>query len=875
MATVLDELLVHIGPKFTGGAELRKLESGVARAQKRLSGLATGLTLAGTAISASAGFAVRTFLDFETAQNQLQATLNVTADDMAALREQAKLLGRTTEFSATQTTEAQVQLAQAGFDLNEILAATPAVLALASAGQLAMGEAAALTANQLRAFNLGVDQTQRVVDVLAATASSANTTVLALGPAFRQVAPIASAAGLTIEQTASYIAILRNNGLAAEQAGTALRAVLGRLADPSGEVEKALAGIGVDPGFVKRQVEAGNLQAVLQALRTAGLDVGDAMKLFGQEAGAAGIILTQNADAAAAMSAQYEQATGTAQRMADVQNQGLVGSVRNLRSAFEGLQIAVGESGLGAAVDWTARRLTILTNRLTEGEPWVRKLIAAGLLGGPAMIGLGAGLKGVSFALGPFAGLLMWGGRQLGIFTGQAAASATAANTAAVANRGLATSLLGPVGLVAALVAGAAAWATFWQRANDRRLPELQTKLGELSEDDPRRARAASLVREAEEIQARLDSADKVERRRMQNRGELARRQALLREAESILDVDLTATAREIQRLEERANVARSRRVVEQENRRLNRLRGDLAVSLGIEPEGVDAEIGRILEAAGDAGPIDRSAEELAIDDADRSAEGRLMASTFAAGVAEGAPEIEAAVARALASVDDYLPQSDALRGPLSRLTAAGRSIMATLARGVESAPNRLLDAVVDALPDLEIPIKARTEAEALTIGEQPPLTVGALIDPTTAQPQPKPPGDIGLPTGEAPGEDAGPSLLDRLKDAVGVQPRGAPAGGSDIGIQSTGADLGPSLFDRFRTALPDLDAIAPPLPVGPVPAPAAAAGNTSLTVTLGEGSIVINAPGGDAEDIAERIGGELQNQWRALAEQLDSRVRA
>ena len=379
---------------------LRTVENRVQRLRDGLNKFASAVAIPGAVLSAGLAGVTRTFFNFEVAQNQLQATLGVSGEAMKDLRGQAKLLGRTTQFSATQASEAQNQLAQAGFNANEILAATPEVLALASAGQLEMSDAAKLVANQLRAFTLDVDQAGRVSDVLAVAAAKSNTSVLQLGPALRQVAPIANAAGMSIEQTAASIGVLRNNGFAAEQAGTAMRAVLSRLLNPAKEAQDVLKGVGLDPQFIKDEVKAGRFAEVLGTLNEAGLTVDQAMKLFGQEAGAAGLVLARNYWQTKELTDQFHEAAGGAQRMADVQNQGLVGSVRNLISAFEGLQIALGEDGIGGAVEFAARKLTELTNWLTESEGWVKQLIAGVLVGGPALLALGAAAKGMAFALG-------------------------------------------------------------------------------------------------------------------------------------------------------------------------------------------------------------------------------------------------------------------------------------------------------------------------------------------------------------------------------------------------------------------------------------------------------------------------------------------
>ena len=893
MPTLLDHLLVRIGPEFVGGAALRRLESGVARAQAKLDGLATGFTRIGAGLTAGAALTVKTLFGFEVAQNQLQATLDVTADKMAALREQAKELGRTTEFSATQTTEAQVQLAQAGFDLNQILASTPAVLALASAGQLSMAEAAKLTANQLRAFNLDVDQAGRVTDVLAKTASTANTSVSQLGPAFRQVAPIAAEAGLSIEQTAGYIALLRDRGFAAEQSGTALRSILGRLVDPSKEVKDALEGIGLDPDFVLNQVKAGNLQAVLQALRTAGLDVGDAMKLFGQEAGAAGIVLANNADAAAMLTTELEAAEGTAVRMASTQNQKLVGAVRNTISAFEGLQIAIGESGLGSATEKLLRRLTDLINRLTESDPWVRKLIAGALAGGPALLALGFALKAVSLAFGwlvPVGALIAGIGHVTGITTAaqwawnaavgagpRIAAAASAAmlslqaiGVAAATALNVAWSRLyltlkfgGIKGLVLSLwaaisAAGLAAFgavkgaslSAFAAVRGAGVAAYAGVRAAALATIAPIRAVYLAVAQHGVFGAMRLAAIGAFAGLKVAAIGAFAAVKAVAVGAFAALStvglpviLAIVAAATILiaawkpvstffvglwtgvvgnlglvgdafgRLLDALGPVGGAVRDVFGFLRDALGWLANLLPDLTAEGESVGAGIVRGMAAAIDAiTAIVEFIRGISLAEA-----GAALMRTLVDGIMSAAGWVTDAVKSALSDVRDLLPFSDARTGPLSRLTQSGRAIVTTIAEGVQSAPTTLTDALRDALPDLP---------------------------------------DLGLPEF--------PELQAALPDMPSFP---------DLGLPPL-PELRAALPDMPSLDIPSLDVLAPPLPIGPVPPPAAA-GATSLTVTLGEGAITIHAPGSDAEQIAERIGGELENQWRALAEQVDSRFRA
>ena len=405
MATVLDTFVTNL--RFT--SDVKGLDAAESRLQgfkRTLGSMAQGLTVASAALTGVGFVAGRTILSFETSMNNLQATLKPTADEMARLRGQAEELGRTTAFSASQTADAQTQLAQAGFSATQVLGAMPDVLNLAAAGQLSMGEAAALTSIQLNAFNLDVSQSQRITDVLARTATSTQTTVSQLGPAFRQVAATAQGLGSSIEETAAMIGVLRNNGLQAEQAGTGLRNVLARLVDPSGEAEQAIRDLGLDVNQLKRLIESGGVLQVLEMLGQSGLGVAEAQKLFGLEAGNAGRILAENVGQVWALTQSLEAAQGAATEMATTQMQGLPGAMLEFKSASEGLQLQLGTSGLTGILERVTDMLRSFASWLTNTSVVLQQAV---IVTGSAIVALGAlmlAIRAVSFIFGPFIGAI-------------------------------------------------------------------------------------------------------------------------------------------------------------------------------------------------------------------------------------------------------------------------------------------------------------------------------------------------------------------------------------------------------------------------------------------------------------------------------------
>lgn len=149
---------------------------------------------------------------------------------MVALKATARELSAVTQFSATQAAQGMEFLGRAGFKTTDIISAMPGLLDLAAAGALELGRAADIASNVLSGFQLQAKESNRVSDILALTAASANTNVEQLGDAMSYVAPVAAAFSKSVEETSAALGILGNAGIQASSAGTGLRGILANLA---------------------------------------------------------------------------------------------------------------------------------------------------------------------------------------------------------------------------------------------------------------------------------------------------------------------------------------------------------------------------------------------------------------------------------------------------------------------------------------------------------------------------------------------------------------------------------------------------------------------------------------------------------------------
>lgn len=341
-------------------------------ADKGLSLLTSSFTAAFDGIKKAAGSAfdfigdsVSVGAEFEASLSKVVATAGKTRDSMVdivdedgvtqtvnmfdTLSQKAQDLGASTQFSAAQVSDGFNYMAMAGWDCNQMLGGIDGILSLAAASGEDLATTCDIVTDGLTAFGLTSNDAAHFSDVLAKASSSANTNVSMMGNTFKYVAPVAGALGYSIEDCSIAIGLMANSGIKADQAGTALRAFMSRMADPTDEVAAMMDKLGLS--ITNSDGSMRSLNELMVDLRSSFATMSASEKaacastLAGTEAmsGLLAIVNASDKDFAKMNEAMYnckDAATDMAKAMTD----NLSGDVTAMKSAFEGLQISLSES---------------------------------------------------------------------------------------------------------------------------------------------------------------------------------------------------------------------------------------------------------------------------------------------------------------------------------------------------------------------------------------------------------------------------------------------------------------------------------------------------------------------------------------------------
>lgn len=288
------------------------------------------------------GRVINDLANFEAAIAKLESITFASGAQMDKFREQARMLGATTIKTAQEVVEAQTFFAMAGFDANQILAATPGIIQLSTAATIDLARAADIASNVLSGFGYEVDQFNRVGNVLVKAAASANVSVEQLGSSLSYVAPFAATAGLSIEEVTAALGKLGDAGLQGERGGTGMVGVIRQLSKVTPQAEMALAKYGIT--LDQLDVSVHGLQPVMELLGKTQMGLADTLRIFGTEAGPAAEILMKNAVAVKDLKNELLGAEGAMEKAASIIGGSLKGSLLSFNSAISESVLQLGES---------------------------------------------------------------------------------------------------------------------------------------------------------------------------------------------------------------------------------------------------------------------------------------------------------------------------------------------------------------------------------------------------------------------------------------------------------------------------------------------------------------------------------------------------
>lgn len=389
------------------GESLKTTGDNISNAGKKLLPVTAAVTGLGTA-------SVTTAANFESSMSQVQATMGITKDSMSTLDGQsvntmdalsnlAKEMGASTAFSATECAEALNYLALAGYSTQEMADTLPTVLNLAAAGGIDLASASDMVTDAMSALGMETAEADTMVDQMAKTASTTNTSVAQLGEGILTIGATAkSIKGGTAELNTA-LGILANNGIKGAEGGTHLRNIILSLQNPTDKAAAQMEALGVS--VYDSEGNMRSMNDILGDLNTSmeGMTSEDKANIISTifnktDLSSVNALLANTGSTWDSLQSSIENSAGAAQQMADTQLDNLQGQLTLLKSALEGLAISFGQLLMPAlkSIVGAVQKVVDWLNSLDEGTKKVIVTVAlvAGALG-PVLIVVGKVISAV------------------------------------------------------------------------------------------------------------------------------------------------------------------------------------------------------------------------------------------------------------------------------------------------------------------------------------------------------------------------------------------------------------------------------------------------------------------------------------------------
>lgn len=374
------------------------------------------------------------YADFDDAMRATQGKLvTASTQDMAKLEEQVRSWAETTRFGAVETANAVKEAASSGWELTEIYEGIPTVMTLAATAGMDLTDATEYLNSALAGLNMDMSESATLVDQWVMASNRSRASVLDMGEAMQRLGSLMTFTESS-DEVLTLLSVMAEYGTKGAEAGTLLRNVMLRLIAPTakaaetldmldaseeelaelGEMDVAAAAEAMDTLGLSVFDAEGNLKSMIQVISelrraTNGMTEEEMYQMLAAifptrtMRGIMDLLRTSDEEYASIQN-RIRSSGGYASEIAALQEGGIGGSIRNLKSAFEELKLTVGEAMNPQIIKVTNALTELIRNisDLPEGTwDFIGNIFATIVKAGPVLIGVGTTLKLASMLLTP------------------------------------------------------------------------------------------------------------------------------------------------------------------------------------------------------------------------------------------------------------------------------------------------------------------------------------------------------------------------------------------------------------------------------------------------------------------------------------------
>lgn len=392
--------------------DLRVFKDDTAKITDKLDGLGSAFTSVGSSLSkkvtipiVGVGTAiVKTAADFESSMSQVKAITDASDKDFETLRQTAIDLGASTKFSSKEVADGMTEMAKAGWDSQQIIEGMSGVLDAAAASGEDLSSVSTIVADAITAFGMKASESTTVADLLTEAANDGTIGINDLGESLKYIAPVASTMGFSIKDVVTALSAMSKSGIKGSQAGTSLRTMMLRLADPTDKVAAAMEELGID--IADEHGNMYSLDKILEDMRGSFSGLTEEQKsyyasvLAGKET-SSGLLSLMNMtqDEYDELSKTMKNSSGVADETARVMQDNLSNKIEQLGGACESLAITLGDLIIPALED-VVEKATKVVEWFTQLDTGTQQIIitiaAVAAAIGPVLTIIGNVIKMVS-----------------------------------------------------------------------------------------------------------------------------------------------------------------------------------------------------------------------------------------------------------------------------------------------------------------------------------------------------------------------------------------------------------------------------------------------------------------------------------------------